>query len=106
MDGTTVTSGPQLIEDVRNAPDDVPSLNASLIEVPMLLYGRRDSYSQWLSQLVKPEYTMDLLGLDNEYHVGAIRSRLTQNLAATFNEVREELVRSLDASIPVYCDGR
>ena len=68
-------------------------------------YGRRDSYSQWLSQPFKPEYTLDLLDLDNEYHVDVLRSKLTQNLAATFNEVRDELARSLDASIPVYCDG-
>ncbi len=31
-----LASGPELIEDVRNAPDDVLSLNASLIEVRML----------------------------------------------------------------------
>lgn len=81
-----LTSGPQLIEDVRKAPDDVLSLSASLIE------------------LVQPEYTLNLLEQDDEYHIDIIRSKLTQNIAVTFKEVHDEIVRSLDASIPAHGD--
>jgi len=79
-------SGPELIEDVRKAPDDVLSLNAAAIE------------------FIEPEYTLDLLEMDNDYHMGVIRSRLTKNIADTFEEVRDELLKSLDASIPVHGD--
>ncbi|KAH9072830.1 cytochrome P450 [Lactarius deliciosus] len=79
-----LASSPELIEDVRKAPDDVLSLTASLIE------------------LLQPEYTLDLLEMDNEYHVDVIRSKLTRNV--NFKDVRDELIRSLDASIPVRGD--
>ncbi|KAI9465137.1 cytochrome P450 [Lactarius psammicola] len=81
-----LASGPELIEDIRKAPDDVLSLAA-----------RAKEFFQF-------EYTMDLLELDNQYHADVIRSKLTRNIAVTFNEVREELIRSLDASIPVHGD--
>jgi hypothetical protein len=48
---------------------------------------------------------MDPLELDNVYHVDIIRTKLTRNIADTFKEVRDELVRSLDASIPMHGNG-
>ncbi|KAH9047275.1 cytochrome P450 [Lactarius hengduanensis] len=79
-----LASSPELIEDVRKAPDDVLSLTASLVE------------------LLQSEYTLDLLDMDNEYHVDVIRSKLTRNV--NFKDVRDELIRSLDGSIPVRGD--
>ncbi|KAI9441480.1 cytochrome P450 [Lactarius indigo] len=98
-----LASGPELIEDVKKAPDDILSLNASLVEVRMLP-GTLDSHSCRFFQFLQPEYTLNLLDLNNEYLAGVIRSKLTQNIAVTFKEVREELTRSLDASIPVHGD--
>ncbi len=99
-----LASSPELVEDVRKAPDDVLSMKASLTEVSMLP-GMFDSYSSRSCQFLQPEYTLDLLDRDNNYHTGIIRSKLTRNIAVTFKEVRDELVRSLDASIPVHGDG-
>ena len=48
---------------------------------------------------------MNLWNWDNEYHVDVIRSKLTRITVDTFKEVHDELVRSLDASIPVHGDG-
>ncbi|KAH9067780.1 hypothetical protein EDB87DRAFT_1573341 [Lactarius vividus] len=77
--------GSEPIEDVRKTPDDVLSLNASPAE---------------------PDYTLSLLDLNNEYlATGAIRPKLARNIAVTFKEVREELIRSLDASISVHGDA-
>jgi cytochrome P450 len=81
-----LASSPELIEDVRKAPDDLLSLNESAIE------------------FLQAEYTLDLLDIDNDYHTQVIRSNLTRNIADTFKEVRDELIRSLDASIPVHGD--
>jgi hypothetical protein len=48
---------------------------------------------------------MELLDWDNTYHVDIIRTKLTRNISVIFENVRDELVRSLDASIPVRGDG-
>jgi hypothetical protein len=37
--------------------------------------------------------------------VDIIRTKLTRNVAVTFQEVRDELIRTLDVSIPVHGDG-
>ncbi|KAH9072825.1 cytochrome P450 [Lactarius deliciosus] len=78
-----LASGPELIEDVKKAPDDVLTRNASLVE---------------------PEHTLGVTDDDNIFIAGIIRSKLTRNIAVTFKEVRDELIRSLDASIPVRGD--
>ena len=99
-----LASSPELVEDVRKAPDDVLSMKASITEVSMLP-GMFDSYSSRSCQFLQSEYTLDLLDRDNDYHASIIRSKLTRNIAVTFKEVRDELVRSLDASISVHGDG-
>ncbi|KAH9176040.1 cytochrome P450 [Lactarius sanguifluus] len=81
-----LVSGPELVEDVRKAPDDVLSTKASTAE------------------LLQLEYTLGLFKTNRDYHMDVIRSKLTRNIAATFKELREELVRSFDASIPVHGD--
>lgn len=48
---------------------------------------------------------MELLDWDDVYHVDIVRTKLTRNIADTFNAVRDELVRSLEASIPTHGDG-
>ncbi|KAI9465950.1 cytochrome P450, partial [Lactarius psammicola] len=53
---------------------------------------------------IQPEYTLNLLDLDHEYLAGTIRSKLTRNIAVTFKEVHEELIISLDGSIPMQGD--
>ncbi|KAN0130729.1 Cytochrome P450 [Lactarius tabidus] len=77
-------SNPEVIEDIRKAPEDIMSF-----AVPV-------------NEFLQVKYTMDPLELDNVYHVDIIRTKLTRNIADTFKEVRDELVRSLDASIPMH----
>ena len=48
---------------------------------------------------------MDLLDWNDTYDLDIIRTKLTRNIAATFEEVFDELVRSLDASMPMNGDG-
>jgi len=81
-----LASSPQLIEDVRKAPEDILSLS-----IPR-------------TELLQTEFTTGELELQNEYHVDVIRSKLTRNLAVTFKEVRDELIRTLDASVAVRGD--
>jgi cytochrome P450 len=81
-----LVSDPELIEDVRKAPEDVLSFRVPARE------------------FIQTQYTMEKLDLDNSYHVDIIRTKLTRNIGDTFKEVYDELVRSLEASIPVHGD--
>jgi cytochrome P450 len=78
--------GSELLDDIRKAPDDVLSILQPSIE------------------FLQPEYTLDLLDMSDEYHTDIIRSKLTRNIAATFNEVREELIMAMDDLIPTHGD--
>ncbi|KAF8463174.1 cytochrome P450 [Russula ochroleuca] len=81
-----LATGTELIEDVRKAPDDVLSMTEQSIE------------------FLQPEYTLDLLNMDDSFQTDVIRSKLTRNIAVTFKEVREELIMAMDDFIPT-CDG-
>ncbi len=70
-----------------------------------MLPGMPDFISSRSCQFLQPEYTLDLLEMENDYHTDVIRSKLTRNIAVTFKEVRDELIKSLDATIPMHGDG-
>jgi cytochrome P450 len=78
-----LAAGSELIEDVRKAPDDVLSLIEPTIE------------------FIQPEYTLDLLNINDQFHTDIIRSKLTRNIAVTFKEVREELIMAMDDFMPM-----
>jgi hypothetical protein len=48
---------------------------------------------------------VDLLDVHDDYHLDVMRSKLTRNIADSFKEFRDELIKSLDASIQVHGDG-
>jgi len=64
-----------------------------------------DFYSSRSCQFLQLEYTLDLLDMEDGYHMDVIRSKLTRNIEVTFKEVRDELIKSLDATIPMHSDG-
>lgn len=99
-----LVAGPELIEDVRKAPDNVLSRLEPLLEVSITCKPV-NSCSQGLPQFIQPEYTLDLLNMNDEYHTDVIRSKLTRNIAVTFKEVREELVSALDDFLPTSDDS-
>ena len=94
-----MAAGPDLIEDVRKAPENVLSMRAQTFEVSMVRKTMR-SYSQGLPQFIQPEYTLRVLNMDDDYQTEVIRSKLTRNIAVTFKEVREELINTMDDLIP------
>ncbi|KAI0277137.1 cytochrome P450 [Russula aff. rugulosa BPL654] len=79
--------GSELLDDIRRAPDNV----LSMVEP--------------ITEFLQPEYTLNLLNIKDDYHTDIIRSKLTRNIAATFNEVREELIMAMDDLIPTHDDG-
>ncbi|KAH9975529.1 cytochrome P450 [Lactifluus volemus] len=81
-----LAAGPELAEDIRKAPDNVLDMRAPVYDD------------------LQPEYTLMLLNLADSYHTDIIRSKLTRNIAATFGEVREELVLAFDDLIQTRDD--
>ena len=51
------------------------------------------------------DYTLRLLNNEDMYQNGVIRSKLTRNIAATFDEVQDELIESFSEFIPMGSDG-
>ena len=99
-----VASSPELIEDVRKAPEDALSLSAYTAEVskfPRLL----DKYSHQFFQFLQSKYTLDVLESDNHYHNDVIKSKLTRKIGDIFKDVHDELVTSLGTAIPMDGDG-
>jgi len=95
----------ELLDDVRRAPDDVLSRTEPRCDVCIACKGL-SSCSGELSQILQSEYTLDLPNDDNFYHSDVIRSKLTRNIAATFKDVYDELINSLEDSIPTDEDGK
>jgi len=77
-----VPSGPELIEDVRKATDDVLSIREPL----------RD--------FLQTDYTLEYVDLRNTYHRDVIRSKLTRNIAPIFDQVHDELLGAMGDFIP------
>jgi len=77
-----IASGPELIEDVRKAPDDILSIDEPLRE------------------LIQSDYTLRFLDMNSIYHRGVVRSKLTRDIAATFDQVQDELPGALRDCIP------
>ncbi|KAI0284741.1 cytochrome P450 [Russula brevipes] len=77
-----IASGPELIEDVRKAPDDILSIDEPLRE------------------LIQSDYTLRFLDTNSIYHRGVVRSKLTRDIAATFDQVQDELPGALRDCIP------
>lgn len=101
-----LVSGPELIEDVRKAPDNVLSSIEPIVDVRLMSQCNIEgSCSQGISQLIQPDYTVDLLEKDNIYHADVVRTKLTRNIAVTFKDVHEEIINALEDLIPTGKDG-
>ncbi|KAI0287733.1 cytochrome P450 [Russula brevipes] len=79
-------AGPELIEDVKKAPDTVLS------------------FAKEAEEFIEADYTLGLLNAKDPYYMDVLRSRLTRNSAATFKEVHEELVKALGDRVPTHED--
>ena len=97
-----LVSGSELIDDVRKAPDDILS-NKPAGEVRPR--ANEELILTWIIQLLQTKYTLKVLNAKDGYHVDIVRSQLTRNIAATFKEVREELIMAMDDLIPTHEDS-
>jgi len=81
-----LVTSPELVEDIKKAPEDILSAREP---------GR---------ERMEGDYTFPMLDSGNMYQNHLIRSKLTRNIAITFDQVQDELVQSLAEYIPVVGD--
>ena len=101
-----VANGPQKIEDMRKASEDqlcgsranpiVRSLTT--FQPSTFLKSSNLQFYQW-DHTIGPEVTM------NPYHINIVRGPLTRNIAAQFDDLREEMIHALDDLIPCRDGG-
>jgi hypothetical protein len=58
-----------------------------------------------ISQAIQAEYTLRILDPSDKYSTNIIRSKLMRDVAATFNETREELAMAMDDFFPICEDS-
>jgi hypothetical protein len=64
-----------------------------------------DTHPIHMRQFFQAEYTFGMLKGGDMYHTHVIRSRLTPNIAAIFDQLRDEAVEACAELIPVAGDG-
>ena len=93
----------ELVEDIKKAPDDVLSSREPTKEV-CTMHGF-DSSSTKSRQRIETDYTLPMLLREDTYQNHLIRSKLTRNIAITFDQVQDELVQAMAECIPATGDG-
>jgi hypothetical protein len=98
-----VVSGKQYVDDIRKAPDEYLSLAEALAEV-RLLHSIIVTHMEFLmntkSQTVQTRFTLGFLDT-HPHHEVTIRTNVTRNIAAKFDEIRDEIVEAFNDYIPL-----
>ncbi|PSS38083.1 hypothetical protein PHLCEN_2v63 [Hermanssonia centrifuga] len=81
-----VITGPQLIDELRKAPDD------------------QLSFEEAVQKTLHTEWTLGRSLNHNRYHIPLVRGPLTRNIGALFPEIRDEIVAAFGDVIPVADD--
>ena len=61
--------------------------------------------TQQSRQRFQKDYTLRMLNSEDTYETDLIRSKLTRNIAVTFEQVRDEVIKALGELIPDDGDG-
>ncbi|KAF9559724.1 cytochrome P450 [Agrocybe pediades] len=77
-----IISGPQMVDDIRRAGNDVMSFDDAVAEG------------------IQTDYTMGENIRTDCYHTATVRSPLTRNIAARFSDIRDEIIASFSEIIP------
>ncbi|KAI0070826.1 cytochrome P450 [Panus rudis PR-1116 ss-1] len=81
-----IVTGPKMVDELRKAPDDYLSFDEATAEA------------------LQTDYTLGPSIHHNPYHIAIVRSNLTRNLAALFDDVRDEIEDSFTDAIPTTGD--
>ena len=90
--------GSELVDNVRKVPDNVMSTEPSS-EVRYHANQRAYTNKNYLTHSTIIQ-KLGILNMNDSFHSGVIRSKVTRNKAAILYEVHEELIMAMDDSIP------
>ncbi|KAH8113856.1 cytochrome P450 [Phellopilus nigrolimitatus] len=76
-----VVNTPELVEEIRRAPDD------------------RLSFLDATDEGLATTYTLGELVVKNQYHIPVVRTQLTRNIGVLFDDVRDEVERAFEDNI-------
>ncbi|KAI0059479.1 cytochrome P450 [Artomyces pyxidatus] len=83
---TVVAVGPQFVDDILKAPDNVLSFDENL------------------NRMLQIKYTLGEEFEKDSYHIPLVRTQLTRNLGVLFDDMRDELVAAFEDMIPARDD--
>lgn len=98
----------ELVDDIRKAPDDVLGTRELFREVRMNPSGRTlsaSAHARNYNQSFQLDHTLDFFEKEDAYETRVVRSRLTRNIAATFDRIEDELDAALREYIPTSNDA-
>jgi hypothetical protein len=119
-----IVSGPEAVEELRHAPENVISIKEAAAEVCLHIITRNQltnghfRFSLQITRLDQiylivngsdtansPSAVANLLA--DPYHLPVIRNQLTKSLGTVFPDLRDEVVQAFDSVIPrtdgLYC---
>ncbi|KDR66030.1 hypothetical protein GALMADRAFT_162272 [Galerina marginata CBS 339.88] len=82
-----VVSGPQMIDDIRQASDD------------------QLSFEEAAADTIQTDYTLGRQVRVDTYHIGIVRTPLTRNLAIRFDDITDEISCAFNDLIPLEKNG-
>ncbi|KAI5119874.1 hypothetical protein M0805_008545 [Coniferiporia weirii] len=81
-----IVSSPELIDEVRKAPDN------------------KLSFSEAIEDTLFQKYTLGHLAKEGHRNISVVRSQLTRNIANLFDDIKDEIACAFDDGIPVKGD--
>ncbi|KAI5118159.1 hypothetical protein M0805_005781 [Coniferiporia weirii] len=81
-----IVSSPELVEEVRRAPDD------------------KLSFVEAVEDTLAAKYTLGELLVKSQYHIPIVRSQLTRNIVNIFDQITDEVVCAFEDGIPTKGD--
>ncbi|KAF5341335.1 hypothetical protein D9758_016165 [Tetrapyrgos nigripes] len=81
-----IATGPELVNDIREASDEYLS------------------FDEALNEFLQIDYTLGKPHREHLYHVNVVRNAVTRNLSARYSDVRDEIIAAFSEEIPVTDD--
>lgn len=95
-----VVTGPQLVDEVRKAPDEIMSFQEAVYEVCTAELNQVCTVLMHASQTFQTQNTMGPRFASQGVQIDVIRNQLTRNLGTIFADVQDELQLSFKEIIP------
>ena len=102
-----MVTGPKMVEDLRRRPDDELSFGeaADDVRAPSPYFSKLLTPHLFGPQALQMKHTLGRDTLDDPYHVGIVRDKLTRGLPALFPALADEVMQAVADHIPATDNG-